>query len=383
MRLMHVVFRFHLGGSEQVAVQLATGMAERGHECCVVAVTRGTGCAVGEELKRRLAASGSDAMELGGHGFRRNLLSVPVQLARLWAHWQPDIVHCHTDRPDLMVSLALRLRPVRVARTIHNSMLWDSHRWTGWLSESGFRDDLVVTISQATEDAYVALRRRHGLAPSPHVLRIPNGTAVPGGLTGSERAAILAELRADPARVRFCFAGRFTHQKGFDVLLGALEQLPPSQLGKMELHAFGAGEDRAALQQRSEARNLPVLFHAPRPGISRILAAFDAVIMPSRFEGLPMVALESLMAGVPVLATAAPGLTEALPPDWRCMVPVEDPTSLARLIGSVLDDGEAARSAAARAALWARRNYGTEAMLDAYEDAYARHAAGWPVLSPT
>jgi len=383
MRLLHVIYRFHLGGSEQVAVQLASGMAERGHDCCVVAITRGAACAVGEELKDRLAVSGASVAELGGGNFRRNLLSVPVQLAQLWRRWKPHIVHSHTDRPDLMVSLGMRLRPVKVARTIHNSMIWHSHYWTGRLSEAAFRDDLVVTISKASQDAYLALRNRYRMAPSSNLIRIPNGTPPPHTLTGVERASILSELGADPTKMRFCFAGRFTRQKGFDVLIAALERLPPSRLQAMELHAFGAGEDQAAMHQRSRDRSLPVRFHAPRPGISRILTAFDAVVMPSRFEGLPMVALESFMVGTPVLATAAPGLTEAMPPDWRYVVPTEDPEALAGLIAEVMDNRDLAKSAAKSASAWTQRSYSAEAMLDAYERAYLRYAAGQPVSTPT
>jgi glycosyltransferase involved in cell wall biosynthesis len=91
----------------------------------------------------------------------------------------------------------------------------------------------------------------------------------------------------------------------------------------------------------------------PRLDLAGRLRSFDAIVMPSRFEGLGLVAIEALCAGVPVLATNAPGLNEALP-DWypgRCAV--DDPAALAAMISGFVRDVGQWRADAEVARPWA------------------------------
>ena len=62
----------------------------------------------------------------------------PPLLSRLIRRWKPDIVHSHTDIPDLCVALARRIRKFPVARTIHNTSLWPTHYFIGRVAESAF-----------------------------------------------------------------------------------------------------------------------------------------------------------------------------------------------------------------------------------------------------
>ncbi len=138
---------------------------------------------------------------------------------------------------------------------------------------------------------------------------------------------------------------------------------------KLQLHAFGRGEERETYLNRVTERRLPVLFHSPVPGISRLFPAFDAVVMPSRFEGLARVAVESLAAGVPIIATSAPGLREALPPRWPLTVPVEDHNALGNVIADFVDGAFDEETLSEGAARWGQ-NFTADKMIEAYETAY-------------
>lgn len=371
MRILHIITAFHLGGAEEIAINIAVGMAKRGHQCCVVALTTPREQdATGNAQKRRLSTAGVQCVEFGGSHIRLNSLTGPFRLARFCRTWRPDIVHSHTDVPDFTVSLAGRLTRFYIARTIHNTVLWPTHRILGRISESGFHDDLVVFVSDGARKAYRNLREKYNLGQSSHQLRIVNGVPPADASGCKDRPALLREFGVVDGKVLFCFAGRFTDQKGFDVLLDALNKLPESYLFKFELHAFGQGEKQELYAKQVAQARLPVTFHPPVAGISRLFPAFDAIIMPSRFEGLPLVSIESLASGVPVIGTSAPGLVETFPPDWPLIAAPEDAATLCHIIMKFLDgdfDNAQLREIGIR---WHGENFSIDQMVSAYEQAY-------------
>lgn len=372
MRIMHVISAFQLGGAEEIAVNLAIGLVARGHEGFVAAVSRPRfKDEIGTDQKDRLARAGIEFVELGTRSARFNLLFAPWRVLSMVRRWKPDIVHSHTDIPDAMVSLAHRLGQFTVARTIHNSVLWPTHVGMGRIVESAFRDDLVASVSNDARAAYEELRRKYSLPVSTRQLVIRNGVACGNDEQRLDRAYLGAALSANVNKMQFCFAGRYDRQKGFDVLIGALRGLPQSYLARLEVHAFGQGRDLDA--HLSDIRNLPVFFHSPIPRIFRLFPAFDAVLMPSRFEGLAIVALEALTMGVPVIGTTAKGLRESLPPAWPLMVPAEDATKFRAALVDLLDGNLDIEALGKRGQEWARAHYGVDRMVGEYEQAYEQY----------
>lgn len=370
MRILQVITAFWLGGAEESVVDLAAGLANRSHDCCVVAVrTPDVPDRAGEDQKKRLSEAGVKWLEMGGRHVRFNSLITPFRLASFCRAWEPDIVHSHTDIPDFIVSLAGRLTDLTLARTIRSSVLWPTHRLMGWVCESGFRDDLIVCISDDAKGAYRTLRKKYALPESRTQVLIPTGIRKVAEQECFDRAQLVREFGADATRTLFCFAGRFDYYKGFDILLDAFEHLPEGILKKLQLHAFGQGEERDIYFERVAERRLPILFHSPVPGISRLFPAFDAIIVPSRVEGLCRVAIESLAAGVPVIGTSAPGLREALPPEWPLKVGVEDAVALGHLITGFVDGIFDAEELSRVAMKWGK-NFSIHKMVEAYETTY-------------
>jgi glycosyltransferase involved in cell wall biosynthesis len=166
-----------------------------------------------------------------------------------------------------------------------------------------------------------------------------------------------------------CFAGRLELQKGIDVLLEALALLDGSDLAfDVVIHGSGRLERHVAAAVARLRRRVELL--PPRLDLAGQLRSFDAILMPSRFEGLPMLAVEALVAGVPILATNAPGLDEALP-DWypgRCAV--GDPAALAALISGFVRDLGRWRADAEVARTWARDRFSAATMIDRYLELY-------------
>ena len=118
-------------------------------------------------------------------------------------------------------------------------------------------------------------------------------------------AASKPPIRAPGAGPRFVAIGRLTHQKGFDRLLDMMAAGPRDA----HLVILGDGPDRAALEARRDALKLAerVAMSGFVGDAARHVAGADALLLPSRWEGLPNVALESLALGVPVIATPEAG----------------------------------------------------------------------------
>jgi glycosyltransferase involved in cell wall biosynthesis len=141
--------------------------------------------------------------------------------------------------------------------------------------------------------------------------------------------------KVEHAVPRIGSVGRLATQKGYDVLLAALPTVLARRLVQVEL--VGTGDQEHALRQQAAA--LPVRF-AGRIDDQREVAAFlrglDLFVLPTRFEGLPNSILEARACGVPVVATAAPGVAEAMPLGAD-LVPMDDPHALADAILAALD----------------------------------------------
>lgn len=370
MRVLHVIARLHLAGAERVAEILATGLVERGGVAAIAPVAGPLDAELAAHLRARLVAGGVTVLDgRPTSGVRRAALQAPLSLSGAVSAFDPDVVHLHTEIPEfawaLTTLVARRAARLPVVRTIHNTVLWGGWRLAGRMAEARLGGARVAAVSNGARDAFVEWQRRTTRRPAA-VEVIYNGvectTAIePAGWP--DRTPVL------------CFAGRLEAQKGIDVLLEALSLLDGSDLlFDVVIHGTGRLERSVAAAVARLRRNVELLL--PRPDLASHLRSFEAIVMPSRFEGLPMLAVEALCAGVPVLATNAPGLDEALP-DWypgRCSV--GDPAALAAMISEFVQDVGRWRADAEAARQWARDRFAAGTMIDRYVALY-RAACGF------
>ena len=120
----------------------------------------------------------------------------------------------------------------------------------------------------------------------------------------------LREAASPPSRwpgmgARFVAVGRLSRQKGYDRLLEALAVVRDD----FRVTVFGDGDERAALETQSYALGLVprVTFAGFDANPAPWVAGADALLLPSRWEGLPNVALEALACGTPVIAAPEAG----------------------------------------------------------------------------
>ena len=169
--------------------------------------------------------------------------------------------------------------------------------------------------------------------------------------------------------------GRLAPEKGYPVLLDALRSVPGCRLVLV-----GDGEDRSALEAQVAELGLVdrVEFAGwvEPPWTARI--GFDVLALSSHTEGFPLVVVEAMLAGIPVVATAVGGVPEVvIDGETGLLVPPGEPAALARALERLVADAPLRRAMAAKARAVAEEHLTAAAMARQFEALYAElRAAG-------
>ncbi len=238
------------------------------------------------------------------------------------------LIHTHTARSAVVGGLASMLTGVPLVHHVHSPTTCDTtdrlRNWTNWLAERIVlrRAKALIAVSEAVGE-YV---RQQGFG----VFVVPNG--VPA------RRTVAARNPAKPDWTLGTIA-LFRPRKGLEVLLEALAQLQCRGL-PVRLRAVGSFETpeyERHIRQLAGRLNLEAIIDwvGFARDIDGELARLDLFVLPSLFgEGLPMVVLEAMAAGLPVVASSVPGVPEAVRDGIEgLLVEPANPSALAAAIG--------------------------------------------------
>jgi glycosyltransferase involved in cell wall biosynthesis len=288
-----------------------------------------------------------------------------------------DIVHVHWWFPSgLALHRALGRGAPPLVLTMHGSDVRLAERTPA--AHAMMRAVLRGSASCTAVSSWLA-DRAHTIAPLTDIVVAP--MPVDDRLF-TERDAAARETVGDaaPARRGVLFVGRLNAQKG---LADLLEAMADSRLAAATLHVVGNGPDRAALVARTTALGLADRVHWHDVLSQQELAPYyrDAacVVIPSRQEGLGLVAVEAQLCGTPVIAYADGGLLDVVRTDHGgTLVTPGDTRALAAAIDRLLADPVRQRKAGRDAQAFMVERFTPQAVATRYRELYDRARATSP-----
>ena len=323
MRIFHLITHFSLGGAERVAANIAESQTH-GMEYHVVEIMRGrtayTPKFIGELEKAGVRCHRSWMPDVSFHFLFERIAALlfPLRMLYIMLRWRPDVIHTHTETPDLALYVFSRvfprmLRRVKIVRTIHNTRLWTGLPRTAQWVEAFFKSrNANIAISDSVRDSYAD---RFGEVPP----IINNGVAE---VEQKDYFNTSNLNTSTPQHLNILFAGRLEPQKGVVVLCKVQKMLAGDS--RFFFTIAGDGSQRTLVEQTladiaAEGKSANAELVPPIFGLAGYMQSFDYLFMPSEFEGLSMLSMEASLNRLPVIANACPGLADTLPADWSLL----------------------------------------------------------------
>jgi L-malate glycosyltransferase len=316
------------GGKERVISHLVTALEARGVRTTVI-------CLAEEgEYGQALRQSGRDVVVLGSTSGAD--LRAIWRLSRVLRDRMPDVLNIHDLSSLPYVQAANRLGTrVPAVMSCHGILL--SGRKRGRLVERWAARSLgmVTAVSDKTAAEYAAL------LDWPHPVRL-----IRNGVPLYERSlAARTRLRGELSIPEECFTylavGNIAPEKGYEDLLRAMEVLFTIHGTKGRLLVAGTKREGVYWQTLQSIRDrLPpeaaVRFLGYRSDVADLYSAADAFVLSSRKEALPMVLLEAMGAGLPVIATRVGGVPGVVQHEKNgLLVDAAEPRQLAEAMARV------------------------------------------------
>lgn len=351
-----------MGGLEVFTGEMLAELQRRGHEVSVV-TSRDD-----DVLPRRDVIDGIDVVRTDAHtAIASRDLSAILRVQRdTWEvlrDLRPDVIHAHDGSPALWMYL-------RAARADRPPLLLTLHS--------------VMTRLFATSGASLAGLRTM-LRAADHVTGVTSpvigdASAIEPSITGRTSVVPNGVMPpttqwsplADDGDHLLC-VGRLVPSKGFERALIATRLLAAHR-PSVRLTIAGDGPERERLERTAAElgvrERVEFLGEVRHDRVATLIDAATVVVMPSRFEGMPLVALEAAWMGRPVVASAAPGFDEVIVDGVTGRLVEGDDEALAAAIEDLLRERSRARTMGAAARVRAESAFSLAACVDRYEALY-------------
>jgi glycogen(starch) synthase len=300
-----------------------------------------------------------------GKGDLSQLIRIRQKVAKLKQSFEPDLVHINLSDPSAYFHLSTATAyPALTLLTLHQNLAYFG--LTGGLDtllgQMLSMADWVTAVSAVTLSGIQAfmpeIRERSSV--------IYNGLDTP-------------DLLPEPLPFetpRILCVGRLLHQKGFDLAITAFASLL-DRFPRARLTIVGDGPNRSNLEQQAAALNLAEAVEfkgriSPEH-VPELMNTATVVVMPSRSEGFPMVALEAAQMARPIVATPVGGLPESVVHQQTgLLVEPEDSLALAEAIAFLLSHPDIARQMGQAGRSRALDIFSMERFVDAYDALYRK-----------
>jgi len=323
-RVLAVIDSLEVGGAQHHLLMLSGGLAGRGY--AVTVATSGQ-----EPLAERFERENVPVRILTSRSIKHRLsLRFAARLARLARSGAFDVIHAHLHSASVAAAIAARVSGLPLVVTHHSMNTW----------RRGINRGLGRWADRQTDSAIgVASNVAAGLRAK-RVHTIPNGVPIPEReWSDADIAAARCELAVPRDAYLIGFVGRLAIDKN-PLLFVEAAALVAGRLPRAHFLMVGDGPLRASAEAQATALGVAsrITFAGFRPRAADLHPVADVLALTSDSEACPLVALEAMAAGRPVVGTAVGDVPlQILDGQTGFVVPPRDPCALARALVALGD----------------------------------------------
>jgi glycosyltransferase involved in cell wall biosynthesis len=382
LRVGQIIETLDMGGAENLAVRLANELAAEGHDSSLIILTKPG------PLSERI----DPAVHVHYLDFVRASVRNPIafalsirhgrqQLARVINENKIEVVQTHLPGSNFL-GLLLELGGIcPVLATIHNNeefrygetdnaILIRARKFA--YSQLLSRGHGIVAVSEDVRTSFMK-QLNCGEELSGRISVVTNAVPLPDTLGSDEKARLRDSLDVRAGVPFILAAGRLSEQKNFRDLISAAGELRDAGV-EFQLIIGGEGELRPHLEKQVQTLGLTGQVQLPGMlgNLNQVMQAADIFVMSSLWEGLPLVLLEAMAAGLPSVAFKIPGIDEVIENRVEGLkVSVGNTGELATALKELLTDENSRLSMGAAASETIRRQYNFKMMIEQLAGLYA------------
>ena len=332
---------------------------------------------LGDNFAVQLAFGDTSQAKAFAQRARKLGLRADTVAEHVWAEWlstqRSTVLHVHAGIgwESMTLVAAGRKAGMTIVRTEHLPWLIDDPQ-----QRQGYAAMLrdvaqIIAVSPASARGW-----QQAFAQIPHrvpVTAINNGIAPPTPHIPAEQ--VRRSLGIGPQHPFLLHVGRFTEQKAQRTLIAAFA-IVQRTYPAARLVMVGDGPLLPTVQEQIALQGLTGITILPsHEDVASLMRAASLFVLPSLFEGLPLVLLEAMALRLPIVATCADGIVDAIGAAHPFLVPQNAPDALAHCLIAALGDPDHARKVATQQFLRFQNNFAATEMAKATETVYQRAIA--------
>jgi glycosyltransferase involved in cell wall biosynthesis len=296
-KVMIVTNTLLYGGVERLVVNTARWLLRRGNYYPVVLNLTGKG-----HFESEIKKHGIEYCSINQENLRRNVIKNLKEVRSIIKDYRPDLIHTHQFASDFYGSLASLGLNIPVISHIHNPCMeffprkairyllsrWVISAFIAVVDEKA--EEFKKFVPAAKERVYVLYN-----AIDPESLQLPSGYS---------RSSYRYQFSIPENALVVGACGRLSWEKGYDLLVKAFRMIL-QYVPECYLLIVGDGPERSKLEELAAALGVAdrVIFAGYRADVSAVMSTFDVFVISSYIEAFPMVALEAMCAGLPIVMT--------------------------------------------------------------------------------
>ncbi|MBU0577666.1 glycosyltransferase family 4 protein [Patescibacteria group bacterium] len=300
MKTLHIIDHFNIGGAQTIIKSIFDAQKDNKDIYCY---------SLRALLKTNKKVSHPNFFSCKSHS--KFSLSTFFELKKIIKENNISVLHCHLRKGFLFGWLMKKLffKNIKLIMHEHSCILGKSKLYKYFLKLIRKDADLFIAVSESVKKALI---EKANIRPEKIVV-LPNFADLSkfnfDNVDQANVAKIKSELALKGGELIIGFIGRLTPQKNCQALIRAI---PLLNIDNFKVLIIGSGQMRRELTDLITSLNLTdkVIFLGHRGDIVDLLSIMDVCVLPSKWEGSPMIFYEAAAMGVPVVGSNVDGINE-------------------------------------------------------------------------